>query len=225
MKRLNLVLGAALIAAGVTSCKTETEQMAEKNIDRYEAYVDSIGNLDETERNANWAAIEAEYQARLAEAEAALAEAKDNENAQTRVNDSKTQFETVKTEAQTAREAEMNASTGGDALVVSYFGPDNMVGNDMNFDWVNKDNILSVYQNFVDTFNKNKDSYSRQDFDKIKAWYEALDARKNTVEKEGLSAEDNRKIAALKVEFSPKFKWERMTAKGNENEEAKEAAE
>ena len=46
----------------------------------------------------------------------------------------------------------MNASTGGDALVVSYFGPDNMVGNDMNFDWVNKDNILSVYQNFVERF-------------------------------------------------------------------------
>ena len=225
MKRLNLVLGAVLVAAGVTSCKTDGEQMAEKNIDRYESYVDSIGNLDATERNTNWDAIEAEYQARLAEAEAALAEAKDNENAQTRINDSKTQFETVKTEAQTAREEEMNASAGGDALVVSYFGPDNMVGNDMNFDWVNKDNILNVYQNFVDTFNANKDTYSRQDFDKIKAWYEALDARKNTVEKEGLSAEDNRKIAALKVEFSPKFKWERMTAKGDENEKAKEAAE
>lgn len=219
MKRLNLLLGAVLVAAGATSCKTDTEQMAEKNIDRYESYVDSIGNLDATERSANWAQIEAEYQARLAEAEAALSEAKESQNAETRINDTKTKYENVKTE--TEKEAK---ETAADALVVSYFGPDNMVGDDLNFNWVNKDNILSVYQNFVDTFNKNKDSYTRQDFDKIKAWYEAIDARKNTVEKEGLSSEDNRKIAALKLEFAPKFKWERMTAKGEENQEAKEEA-
>ncbi|RYJ41745.1 hypothetical protein [Flavobacterium beibuense] len=220
MKRLNLLLGAALIAAGMTSCKTDGEQMAEKNIDRYESYVDSISRLDATERTSNWEAIDAEYNARLAEAEAALADAKDSQNAETRINDSKTEYENVKTETQnTVKE------TQGNALIVSYFGPDNMVGSDLNFDWVNKDNILSVYQNFVDTFEKNKDTYSREDFDQIKVWYEALDARKNTVEKEGLSSEDNNAIAKLKLEFAPKFKWERMTAKGEENKDAKEAAE
>ena len=220
MKRLNLLLGAALIAAGMTSCKTDTEQMAEQNIDRYESYVDSISRLDATERTSNWEAIDAEYNARLAEAEAALADAKDSQNAETRINDSKTEYENVKTETQnTVKE------TQGNALIVSYFGPNNMVGNDLNFDWVNKDNILSVYQNFVDTFEKNKDTYSREDFDQIKVWYEALDARKNTVEKEGLSSEDNNAIAKLKLEFAPKFKWERMTAKGEENKDAKEAAE
>lgn len=220
MKRLNLLLGAALIAAGMTSCKTDTEQMAEQNIDRYESYVDSISRLDATERTSNWEAIDAEYNARLAEAEAALADAKDSQNAETRINDSKTEYENVKTEAQnTVKE------TQGNALIVSYFGPNNMVGSDLNFDWVNKDNILSVYQNFVDTFEKNKDTYSREDFDQIKVWYEALDARKNTVEKEGLSSEDNNAIAKLKLEFAPKFKWERMTAKGEENKDAKEAAE
>lgn len=224
MKRLNLVLAAALVAMGATSCKNEQQEMAEKNIDRYEAYVDSINGLDAAERNANWAAIEAEYQTRLAEAEAALASAKDTENATKRVEDSKMEFTTVKTEAEaSAQPVETDAATGN-GLADSFFGPGNVIGNDMTFAWVNKDNILSVYQKFVDTFNANKDSYSRQDFDKIKAWYEALDTRKNTVEKEGLSAEDNRKISALKVEFSPKFKWERMTAKGNENEAAKDAA-
>ncbi|WP_417351786.1 hypothetical protein [Flavobacterium alkalisoli] len=220
MKRLNLLLGAALIAAGMTSCKTDTEQMAEQNIDRYESYVDSISRLDAAERSSNWEAINAEYEARLAEAEAALADAKDSQNAETRINDSKTEYENVKTETQnTVKE------TQGNALIVSYFGPNNMVGSDLNFDWVNKDNILSVYQNFVDTFEKNKDTYSREDFDQIKVWYEALDARKNTVEKEGLSSEDNNAIAKLKLEFAPKFKWERMTAKGEENKDAKEAAE
>lgn len=226
MKRLNLLLGAVLIAAGLTSCKTDSEQMAEKNIDRYETFVDSINRLDVAERNANWAAIDAEYQARLAEAEAALATTKDSENAQTRINDTKTKFETVKSEAEAAqpKPEPAPATDSGNTMADSFFGPGNVIGNDMTFAWVNKDNILSVYQKFVDTFNANKDTYSRQDFDKIKAWYEALDARKNTVEKEGLSAEDNRKIAGLKLEFAPKFKWERMTAKGNENEDAKDAA-
>lgn len=224
MKKVQVWAAAVIIAAGFASCKSENEQMAEKNVDRYVVYVDSINNLDATERSANWAAIEAEYESRLAEAEAAIAELKDNEDAQTRINESKSKYEGVKAQATPAPEADMNTDNGA-AMADSFFGPGNVVGNDMSFAWVNKDNILGVYQRFVDTFNANKDNYSRQDFDKIKAWYEALDARKNTVEKEGLSSEDNRKIAALKTEFAPKFKWERMTAKSEENEDAKEAAE
>lgn len=220
MKRVNLAVAVVLIAAGFTSCKSESEKMAEKNVDRYVVYVDSINNLDAAERAANWAAIEAEYQARMAEAEAAMAEM-ENEEMQNRINDSKTKFDNVKTQAEQDAAAKMDNTA---SLSSSFFG-ENMVGNDMTFAWVNKDNILSVYEKFVETFKANKDTYSRQDFDKIKAWYEALDARKNTVEKEGLSSEDNRKIASLKTEFAPSFKWERMTAKGDENEAAKEAAE
>ncbi|MBF01390.1 MAG: hypothetical protein CMP77_15625 [Flavobacterium sp.] len=223
MKRLNLVLGAALIAAGLTSCKNDAEMAAEKSVDRYESFVDSIDRLDDEERMANWEAIEAQYEARLAEAEAALENLKDREGAETRINDKKTKYDEVKMEA--SQNMNQASADNSQTLYVSFFGEGNGVGNDMDFTWVNKDNILSVYENFVKTFEANKDNYSREDFDKIKNWYEALDARKNTVEKEGLSAEDNRKIAALKVEFAPKFKWERMTAKSQENENAKEAAE
>lgn len=231
MKKVNLLAGAVIIAAGFASCKSEGEKMAEKNVDRYVVYVDSVNNLDAAERAANWAAIDAEYQARMAEADAALAEMSDKAKAEERIRESKSKYEGVKTQAESdakakaAAEAPAASEGSGNAMADTFFGPGNVVGNDMSFAWVNKDNILSVYEKFVDTFEANKDSYSRQDFDKIKAWYEALDARKNTVEKEGLSAEDNRKIAALKVKFAPKFKWERMTAKGKENESAKEAAE
>lgn len=91
----------------------------------------------------------------------------------------------------------------------------------MNFSWVNKDNILRVYNDFYNEFEKNKNTYSREDFDEIKAMYEALDAHKNTVEKEGLTSKDNRKIAEIKFKFAPKFKWERMGAKAEENADAK----
>lgn len=227
MKKVQLMLGAAVIAFGFTSCKSETEKTAEKNVDRYVTYVDSVNNLDAAERAANWAAIEEGYQMRLTEAEAAIAELQDDAERKTKIEETRVKYDGVKLAAENDAKAKMEAEAAaapaaGGNLADTFFGPGNVVGNDMTFAWVNKDNILSVYQKFVDTYKANKDSYSRQDFDKIKAWYEALDTRKNTVEKEGLSGEDNRKIAALKVEFAPVFKWDRMTAKGDENAAAKE---
>ncbi len=226
MKKIQLFAGAAIIALGLTSCKSETEQQAEKSFDMYENYVDSVSNFSAEEAQANWQSIEADYNTRMAEAEAALANMKDQENAQKRLDKSRAQYEELKTKAQANVPAPAptdGTATTGDRVQTlrdSFFGA-GKIGQDMSFAWVNKDNILSVYQNFVDTFNKNKDSYSREDFDEIKAMYEALDAHKNTVEKQGLSSEDNRKIAALKLEFAPKFKWERMGAKADENKDAK----
>ena len=92
----------------------------------------------------------------------------------------------------------------------------------MIFAWVYNDYILSVYDKFVNTVSDNKDAYSREDWDEIKLMYEALDSRKNTVEKEGLSSKDNLKIAGLKIRFSSIYTSNRMGAKAEENEEAKE---
>ena len=224
MKKFNLALGAVLISAGFVSCKDEAKMTAEKDVDRYVVFVDSINNLDAEQRAANWEAIASEYEMRMNEAEAALATLENDEEAQNRINESKTKFEGVKTQAESDMQAQQQAEAGS-GLADALFGPGNVVGNDMTFAWVNKDNILSVYKQFYETYDANKDNYSRQDLDKIKAWYEALDARKNTVEKEGLSSEDNGEIARIKTKFAPSFKWDRMTAKGDENEKAKDAAE
>jgi hypothetical protein len=51
----------------------------------------------------------------------------------------------------------------------------------MNFDWVNKDNIHNVYQQFVHTVEDNKDAYSRED--EVKLMYEALDSRKTLLKR------------------------------------------
>lgn len=232
MKRFNLALGVVLVAAGLTSCKDEKKEMAKTNVDHYVVYVDSVNNLDAAERSANWAAIEAGYQMRIAEAEAALATLENDADAQKRIDETKSKYDGVKVQAENDAKAKAQADAAaaapaagtGNSLADLYFGAGNVVGNDMTFGWVNKDNILSVYTKFYETFNANKDEYSRQDLDKIKAYYEALDNRKNTVEKEGLTGEDNRKIAALKLKFAPKFRWERMTAKGEENQAAKDKA-
>lgn len=98
----------------------------------------------------------------------------------------------------------------------------NDIGDDMNFKWVKKTNILSVYDNFVTRVEKNKDAYSREDWDEIKLLYEALDTRKNAVEKEGLLSSDNTKIAKLKIKFASIYTLNRMGSKAKENSEAKE---
>jgi hypothetical protein len=92
----------------------------------------------------------------------------------------------------------------------------------MNFSWVNKDNILSVYDAFFQSYKDNKENFTREDYDEVKLMYEALDSRKNTVEKEGLSSEDNGKIASIKFKFGPMFKMNRIGAKSRETADAKE---
>jgi len=226
MKSRNLLLGAAVIALGFTSCKDEKAAEAEKKVDTYVVYVDSIGNVAEADAKTNWDAIEASYQMRISEAEAALQNLKDKEKAQERIDASKAKYEALKAKMQADMDAvqdEVATTTvnSKQKLRNALFGQ-GKIGDDMNFSWVNKDNIHSVYQQFIHTAEDNKDSYSREDWDEIKLMYEALDSRKNTVEKEGLSSEDNRKIASLKFKFAPMLKVNRMGAKSEEMKEAKQ---
>lgn len=230
MKKTNLLLGAAIIALGFTSCKDEKQVQAQKTVDTYVVYTDSLGNVAAADAKTNWESIETGYQMRTTEAEAALANLKDKEKEQARLDAAKAKYEALKAKVQADMEAEKKAAEATKATAAAsdpkqklrdaYFGA-GKIGEDMDFSWVNKDNILKVYNDFYHEFQTNKNSYSREDFDEIKAMYEALDAHKNKVEKEGLSSHDNNKIAEIKFKFAPRFKWERMGAKAKENEDAK----
>lgn len=220
MKKRNLFLGLALVALVFASCKDEKAIQAEKSVDTYVVYVDSIGNIDAAEARANWQAIDESYQIRITEAELALENLKEREAAQARIDASKAKYEALKAQMEADMQTEAAANTK-QVLRNALFG-EGKIGDDMNFDWVNKDNILAVYQQFVDTADANKDNYSREDWDEIKLLYEALDSRKNTVEKEGLSSDDNKKIASLKLKFAPMLKFNRVSAKTEEMKEAKQ---
>lgn len=225
MKNTHLVLGLAVIALGFTSCKDEKAVEAEKKVDTYVMYVDSLGNVTAEDARENWEGIEATYQIRSGDAEAALENMKDNAAAQERLEASRAKYEALKAKVEAENAAEQQTAdvtvSSKQQLRNALFGQ-GKIGDDMNFSWVNKDNIHSVYQQFIHTAEDNKDSYSREDWDEIKLMYEALDSRKNTVEKEGLSSEDNRKIAALKFKFAPMLKVNRMGAKSGEMKRAKE---
>ena len=217
MKNIQLLSGLALVVLCFTSCKDEKQEQAQKKIDSYVAYVDSVKNVKADDLKADWAAVEAEYDRRAENAQLALTDIKDNAAATEKINTSKIKYEEFKNEmtvlfapAPSAKQQLRNALFG-----------EGKIGDDMSFSWVNAQNIHSVYQQFVHTVENNKDSYSREDWDEIKLMYEALDNRKNTVEKEGLTSEDNRKIAGLKVKFGPMYTLNRMGAKSEETAEAK----
>ena len=215
MKTTQLI-GIAVIALVFTSCKNEKETNAEKAVDDYVAYVDSVKNVTNENIQNNWNEIESQYQIKSSQAQMALADLSDKEKAEIRINESNTKYDDLKTQI-VLLSAETNSQKRRDNL----FGAGNL-NKDMSFAWVNANNILSVYEKFVNTVSDNKDAYSREDWDEIKLMYEALDSRKNTVEKEGLSSKDNLKIAGLKIRFSSIYTSNRMGAKAEENEEAKE---
>jgi hypothetical protein len=225
MKSTKMLLGIAVIALGFTSCKDEKAEQAEKTVDTYVMYVDSLGNVTSEQAKENWQGIEATYQLRSGDAKAALANMKDNTEAQKRLDAANAKYDALKAkyEAEIAAEDKAAAAAANPKQQMrnALFG-EGKVGEDMSFAWVGKDNILRVYQQFVDAVEMNKDKYSREDWDEIKLMYEALDSRKNTVEKEGLSADDNRKIAGLKLKFAPIYTLNRMGAKSGEMKKAKE---
>lgn len=223
MKNTKLFLGIALVALGFASCKDEKETQAQKTVDTYVMYVDSLGNVASLDAKGNWQAIDADYQMRSVEADAALANLKDKIAAQERIDASRAKYLELKAKVEADLAADQPAAVVNpkQQLRNALFG-EGKIGDDMNFDWVNASNIHRVYQQFIHTAEDRKDSYSREDWDEVKLMYEALDSRKNTVEKEGLTAEDNRKIAGLKFKFAPMLKLNRMGAKSEEMKEAKQ---
>lgn len=218
MKKGTLLLGVALIALGFTSCKKdEKEWQGDKAVDSYAVYVDSIEKLTIDDKT-DWDQIDAGYQLRMNEAEASLANSKDSIKAQERMILARDKYEALKSKVVVVAAPVTNSKQ---QLRNALFG-EGKIGDDMNFSWVNAANIHDVYQSFIHTAENNKDSYTREDWDEIKLMYEALDSRKNTVEKEGLSKEDNRKIAGLKFKFAPMLKVNRMGEKTEEMKKAKE---
>ena len=222
MKNTNLVLGLAIIALGFTSCKDEKQEQANKKIDAYVVYVDSVSTVAEQDASDNWDGIESSYQMRSDEANVAMADMKDNVDVQTRLDATRIKYEALKAKVEAKKMAAVAAKPSEKQQMRNSLFGEGKIGDDMNFSWVNANNIHSVYQQFVHTVEDNKDKYSREDWDEVKMMYEALDSRKNTVEKEGLTSEDNRKIAGLKIKFAPMYTLNRMGAKSEEMKDAKQ---
>lgn len=214
----------SMVLLGLVSCKNDEKELADKRISELESYVDSLKTVAAADMESNWDQIAADFDRKSTEADAALAnlDEETRNTSQQKIDAARSSYDGFKVTLETkAAETNAVASNPNQMLRDRFFGA-GKVGEDMNFSWVNKDNILSVYDAFFQSYKDNKESFTREDYDEVKLMYEALDSRKNTVEKEGLSSEDNGKIASIKFKFGPMFKMNRMGAKSRETAEAKE---
>ncbi|WP_298397005.1 hypothetical protein [Flavobacterium sp.] len=228
MKRGTFRLGLfSMVLVVVVSCQNKDKEMADKRISELERYVDSLKSVDEMAMNDNWDQIATDYDTKSTSAKDALnaLDEKEKASGQEKLDSYDADYNVIKTTVESKREvpntSAKTVSTPSQLLRDRLFGA-GKIGDDMSFAWVNKDNILSTYDTFFESYKKNKGDFSREDYDEIKLMYEALDSRKNRVEKEGLTTEDNNKIASIKFKFGPMFKLNRVGAKSRETAEAKE---
>lgn len=219
MKNLKIIITFIVLATIFGSCKDENQEMSKKSVTSFQRYVDSVSNVAQTEVTKNWDSIETNYKKMKINVENSIANATEKESLQKEMDNTSAKYENFKMKI-IAEIEKMNIENEKMMMYKSLFGQ-SYIGDNMKFNWVNKDNILSVYENFYKTIEANKDSYYREDWDEIKIAYEALDTRKNTVEKEGLSTKDNLKIAGIKMKFAPMYTLNRMGTKSEENSEAK----
>jgi hypothetical protein len=220
MKNLKLILAFVASAVVFTACKNADKEMADDRVDFFTLYVDSVSNIAADDSAQRWDDVEMGYEKAKMDAESSFANSNNKEEYQERFDNANMKYEDYKVKV-TAEKDRMNRENSTLNIRKTLLG-DSYTGGDLTFDWVNKSNILSVYDNLVNTVEKNKDSYSREDWDEIKLIYEALDTRKNTVENEGLTSSDNLKIAGLKIKFAAISTTNRIGAKSEENAEAKQ---
>jgi hypothetical protein len=219
MKKVNLMITAALMLTGFAACNNEASE-AEQNAAELNAYVDSIENLTPVYTTAYWTTLDDGYQIRVVKADGSIATLSDAERA--KLEASENRYAALKaTYALNILEAEKADASNYRTLLRNKLFGEGMIGSDMSFGFATANNLLSIYRNFVNTVADNRDSFTREDWDEIKVLYEALDSRKNTVEKE-LPKGDNLKIAGLKIKFASLKATNRDGAKATENREAKQ---
>ncbi len=213
----------SMILIGIFSCQNKEKELANKRIAELESYVDSLKLVSEADREANWEKISAEFEKKEINANAALIDLDEETRSasQAKIDASSTKYDEYKA-TMAANQAIVAAKSNPSQILRDRLFGAGKIGSDMSFAWVNKDNILSVYDTFYNAYKDNKSDFTREDYDEIKLMYEALDNRKNTVENEGLSTSDNNKIASIKFKLAPMFKVNRIGAKSRENAEAKE---
>lgn len=229
MTTTKLLITAAIVSIGFTACNTENKE-AKQDVQMLTTYVDSVEGLTPVYTTENWTAIENGYQERALRAEKNLATLTEEEKA--KADASKAKYAALKTKYEfTIKENEATANLNNATATATapnfrkvlrdrLFG-EGKIGDDMQFKFVTGDNILGIYQNFVDAVDDNKSKYTREDWDEINVLYEALDTRKNEVEKD-LKTADNLKIAGLKLKFARISSTHRGGTKVKENNDAKQ---
>jgi hypothetical protein len=220
LKQLTLLAGILFSGAILTSCGSQSEKAAENELAQLGNYLDSVKAAAPVYTEEGWGKIKTEYNNTIEKV--AKSGSKLSDEANKKLERAKVNYNEMKEDyAVHIHEAKEKAeiSEFRQNLRSQLFGEEK-IGTDMQFNFVTGKNALAVYERFVNTVKANQNKYSREDWDEIKLLYEALDTRKNEIEKD-LPTADNLNIAKLKVQFATINAVKRPLAKVDENDDAK----
>ncbi len=216
--KFNYLLGVVASFCILTTACNSNDKQVQADLERLDNYLDSIKKDAPAYSAQTWNEIEKEYNTTVEKVQEKSTEL--SAEANTKLEEVRAEYNALKEKYNTYVREEKAKNDYKVKIRKSLFG-DQLVGDDMDFNFVTGKNALSVYERFVNNVKDNKDEYSREDWDEIKVLYEALDTRKNEIEKD-LSSSDNLKIARKKIEFAAIKSIRRPLAKVKENEEAKQ---
>jgi hypothetical protein len=246
MKKTNASILAVIVIVSFAACKNKAKETAKQNTTNLQVYVDSLKNITPNYTTGYWTSLDEGYQQRALLAEktiadleekdiatfdstkAAYAMLKSNYEAKlkaqeisgaNKLNETEAQLKDEKNKNNTTPTAPTTSPDYRQVLRNRLFG-EGRIGADMKFEFATANNILGIYDNFVNGVADNKNNYTREDWDEIKVLYEALDNRKNAIEKD-LTSKDNMKIAGLKIRFASIKATQRTSSKIDENNASK----
>lgn len=203
------------------SCGSDADKAAERELTQLGNYLDSVKAAAPVYTEDGWDKIKTEYNNTISKVENAGEKLSDDANK--KLEAAKVDYNKMKEDytvhIREAKEKE-EATSYKHKLRAQLFG-DEKIGADMQFAFMTAKNALPVYDRFVSTVKDNQNKYSREDWDEIKVLYEALDTRKNEIEKD-LATADNMKIAKLKVQFATINAVKRPLSKIDENDASKQ---
>jgi len=217
MKNIHLIIAAITALSAFSACTNTKKETAKQHVELLTRYVDSVESVPPVVfSKTNWQEIEAGYNERIAKIDAAIANLDVTEKE--RAEAIKAKFAAIKAGYEIKlKEAEVDLLPAEEyklTLRNNLFGQDK-VDADLNFNFITAENAVTVYENFVNVITTNKDNYTAEEWNEIKALHDAMDARKNAIEKE-LSTADKLKIAELQVKFATIKAKNRTDAKSNE---------
>lgn len=203
MKTLKTIVVLAIVAVTIVSCKKADKKTLNSSVDNYTAYIDSVSNVSAADASLHWKEIENSIKNQKSKIKKELQRTTSKRKYEQEIEKASKKYNILKENIFIEKEKD-SVKYAQKALRNSLFKTTNM-GDELNFNWVNKNNILGVYDQFITTVAEQKSSFSREEWDDIKSLYEMLDKRKNIVEKEGLTTSDNIKITALKGQFATMY--------------------
>lgn len=212
-KRMKKLIIASFVAASFAACNNATQVESNPAVATATSWVDSIVNLG-TADSAALAGYEAAYASATTGIDTAKLNAEDKAKLAAAAAKWAAYAEAKKAELEAAKTAATTTTTAPAAMLAeaaTWAGVS--MKDDKDFSFLTGANAAGVYDKFLGAIKGRKEAdWTTESLANAKAFYEGMDAFKNTIEKD-MSAGDKLKVAASKVKIAGFFAGQKIENK------------